>query len=291
MGESSELRIADFVLAIEGLAMARSLFVAPERVAERAAEVAFVVAGSGDGLLAHQMAVTKYDVDGAYTRWAPRYDGPNPAIETEQPLVRALVSGLTPGVALDAACGTARHSEMLTAMGWSVIGVDATAGMLDVGRTKVPAADFRLGRLEALPVDDASVDLVVCALALTHVDELGPVYAEFARVLRRGGRVVTSDIHPLVTISGGMAGFPIDDSGRSPLETGFHFVPNLTHHASEYVDAITRAGLQIVACHEPRFTEDLVQRQPTFEALPDATRQAYGGLPFLLIWEAVKPSA
>ncbi|MFI5584740.1 methyltransferase domain-containing protein [Amycolatopsis sp. NPDC051758] len=54
---------------------------------------------------------------------------------------------------------------------------------------KASGGDFRLGELTHLPVDDAAVDLVVCGLALTHAADLGPVLAEFARVLRPGGHV------------------------------------------------------------------------------------------------------
>ena len=49
-----------------------------------------------------------------------------------------------------------------------------------------------------------------------------------------------------------------------------------------------RAGLRITGCHEPAFSEQALGKLPTFATLPDATRQAYGDLPFLLIWEAVK---
>ena len=64
--------------------------------------------------------------------------------------------------------------------GHRVVGVDSSAEMLDVARTKVPDGDFHVGELDDLPVPDASVDLVVCALALSHVPDLAPVMAEFA---------------------------------------------------------------------------------------------------------------
>ena len=283
-----EFRIVDFVLAVEGLAMMRNLSRSPADVAARAAEVTMVVAGADSELLATRVGLTRYDVEAGYTRWAPRYDAPNnPAIATEAPIFRSLVEHIPVGRALDAACGTGRHSALLTELGWDVVGVDATAGMLDVARAKVPDADFREGRMEALPLEDGSVDLVTCALALTHVEDLGPVFAEFSRVLRPGGRLVTSDMHPISCMTFGMAGFPVDDE-RSAVPAAIHFVPNLVHQASEYVDAMVRAGLQVTGCHEPAFSDEMMATLPTYSALPDATRQAYDGLPFLLLWEAVK---
>src|SRR5258708_22181637 len=99
--------------------------------------------------------------------------------------------------------------------------------MLAVARAKLPDADLRHGRLEALPVDDASVDVLTCALALTHVPDLAPVMREFARVLRPGGTAVLSDIHPFNTIVGGsIAGFSGD------VTKGIPYVVNLTHKFS-----------------------------------------------------------
>jgi ubiquinone/menaquinone biosynthesis C-methylase UbiE len=177
-------------------------------------------------------------------------------------------------------------------MGWDVIGVDATNAMLDRARTKVPAATFHAGRLEQLPVDDESVDLVVCGLALTHVEDLAPVFAEFERVLRRGGRVVTTDIHPVMASTGGMAAFPVQDT-RPDVAAGesmtVHYVANLVHNVHEYVDAMLTAGLQITGCHEPRVDESVVAVMPSYSAFPEATRQAFVGWPYLLIWDSTKP--
>ena len=109
-----------------------------------------------------------------------------------------------------------------------------------------------------MPVEAGSVDLVVCGLALTHVEDLAPVYAEFSRVLRPSGRVVTTDMHPTMASTGGMAAFPTQDTppdvaAGEPM--GIHFVPNLVHNVQEYVTAMVAAGLEITGCHEPLVDE------------------------------------
>jgi ubiquinone/menaquinone biosynthesis C-methylase UbiE len=71
--------------------------------------------------------------------------------------------------------------------------VDGSANMLAVAKAKVPGGDFCQGDLRALPVGNQEVDLVTISLALTHVPELAPVLAEFARVLRPGGHLVIAD--------------------------------------------------------------------------------------------------
>jgi SAM-dependent methyltransferase len=80
-----------------------------------------------------------------------------------------------------------------------VIGIDMTDAMIERARANVARAgastvEVRKGIIEALPVESASVDWVISNCVVNLSPEKPRVFAEIARVLAPGGRMLISDI-------------------------------------------------------------------------------------------------
>ena len=101
---------------------------------------------------------------------------------------------------LDAGCGSGPLTEALRARGAAVSGFDLSPVMVELARKRLGEdADVRVADLGApLPYPDDTFDLVVSSLALHYVKDWASALAELRRVLKPGGRLTVSIIHPTV---------------------------------------------------------------------------------------------
>jgi demethylmenaquinone methyltransferase/2-methoxy-6-polyprenyl-1,4-benzoquinol methylase len=92
-----------------------------------------------------------------------------------------------PGGALvaDLACGTGDLCTELVRSGYRAVGFDFSRGMLANATTGAPVAQ---ADVLVLPLADGGVDGATCGFALRNVSDLAALFAESARVVRRGGR-------------------------------------------------------------------------------------------------------
>jgi len=205
-----------------------------------------------------------------YDRWASTYEGEaNPLIRLEEPLTLALIGEVQGQRVLDVGCGTGRYCVQLAQRGAAVSGVDPSRGMLEQAWRKIEGShaepggwgrgasrrgshaergnqeaiscqvELYHGTLEEAGFPDEHFDLVVSALALSHLPVLEPTLRECARVLKRGGRMVISDLHPFWPIAGHDYVEFFDPAGQE------YRIAEYAHLVEEYWQLFSQLGLQV----------------------------------------------
>jgi ubiquinone/menaquinone biosynthesis C-methylase UbiE len=125
----------------------------------------------------------------------------NPWVTNEERIRRLVASARLKGTerVLDIATGPGYIAEAFARAAREVIGVDLTAAMLAIGEERtgqngISNVSFQTGDAQNLPFEGENFDVVVCRLALHHMQEPGRVVGEMARVCRAGGLVLVEDI-------------------------------------------------------------------------------------------------
>ena len=157
-----------------------------------------------------------------------------------------LLAGTDPprgGVAVDVGCGRGRDAVRLAArFDLHVHGIDPAPSNVEKARRRAAEdglddrIDLHLGRAEAIPLPDASVDALWCKEVLTFTD-LDAAMREFRRVLRPGGVGVIYQVLTGPTLSAAEAGWLAEQ------EMGFGQARNL--RPADVEEAITAAGLEL----------------------------------------------
>jgi malonyl-CoA O-methyltransferase len=156
-------------------------------------------------------------------------------MEAEEAAMLSLMSPLTGYVVLDMACGTGRYGLLATARGAArVVSIDNSAAMLNANQSSLRA----LATTESLPLSSASIDIILCGLALGHLPHLESSLLEISRVLKPGGWTLISDFHPFIFMKGQKRTFTAPDGAVYAVE---HYV----HLYSDYFRAATAADLRL----------------------------------------------
>ena len=215
-----------------------------------------------------------------YDRWASTYDRQtNPLIMLEENTTLELIGDVQAKRVLDLGCGTGRYCALLAERGASVVGLDPSPQMLERAKQKAVVLgeiDLYCGTIDKMDFPNDHFDLVVSALALSHLPELKSTLQESVRVLKRGGWMIISDIHPYWPVSGHNYVEFFDETGQE------YRIPEYPHLIEEYWHLFQELGMQIEEIREPRIDSWLVEQLPT---LAD-----YQGIPLAMILKAQKVS-
>jgi SAM-dependent methyltransferase len=146
--------------------------------------------------------------------WAPTYDaGLNPLLALETRVLAGVLCPIATKCFVEVACGTGRWMAHLCERGGSVFGADFCSEMLAQASRK-PLLKGRLVLAEAmdLPFRNRIADVALCSFAAGYFSSLGRAVSEMARVTKRGGRVIISDLHPAGVAAGWTRSFRVGPS-------------------------------------------------------------------------------
>lgn len=213
--------------------------------------------------------------------WAASYDaGPNPLLALETRLLLERLSPLRASRFVDVACGTGRWMLLAQQRGCQVVGVDFCPEML-LEASRKPGLGGRLGLADArgIPLADSAADLTICSFALGYLPSPHQAIAEMARVSRKGGRVVVTDLHPGALAAGWTRSFRSD--GQT-YEINHHLHPIAT-----WVASAQSAALALDWVLEAPFAEP--EREIFRQAGKDSLFPELSRIPALLAMSWTKP--
>ena len=124
-----------------------------------------------------------------------------PAFKEEQVLqsIRTVLGPGPIGRVLEVACGPGIVAEVIAPLASELVCLDATPEMLALAKSRLEKSGqtnvtFAEAFAENLPFDVAEFDVIVTRLSFHHFSNIQTVLAEFQRVLRPQGRLITADI-------------------------------------------------------------------------------------------------
>ncbi len=143
---------------------------------------------------------------------------------------------------LDLGCGEGRAGRLLVEMGHRVVGVDRSPTLARAAATAEPGLTVLLADAAVLPLADGCVDLVVACMSLLDIDDLEGAVREVRRVLRPGGSLCLTLVHPFLSAQ-----------DEETVHTDAFEVTRPYLEARRYVDRIERDRLPMtfVSMHRP----------------------------------------
>ena len=184
-------------------------------------------------------------LEATYDAWSETYDQSFSQIaEVEEIVVKSLLRSIAFTDVLDVATGTGRYACYLAENDKRVAAIDFSQKMLAEARKKAKerelSIDFRCEDISDLSFADSLFDLVICAWALAHVEDLKKPIKEFVRVLRSGGHLIITDLHPTMQES-------LGPCYKSVIAGKERFFPNYHTSVEKYTDTLEAVGVNVVA--------------------------------------------
>jgi len=174
---------------------------------------------------------------------------------------------------LDLGCGAGQNAIALAKMGASVLGIDFSTRQIKIAEALAEKEgqylNFVRGDISNISkLKSSSFDLVLSACAIAFVENISATFSGAYRVLKRGGRFILSDMHPLQYILD-ESGSGVKFNNRYPFEPilvrwrwdfeNLKKNPPFKHYVrsvSDYHNALVQAGFNVSRIIEPEPTLD-----------------------------------
>ncbi len=188
----------------------------------------------------------------AYTDWSATYDqDQNLTRDLDEIVTRATLASLHSNSTIEIGCGTGKNTALLARISQHVTAMDFSEGMIEKARERLSVDNVSfIGADISKPwqFGDGSFELIVCNLVLEHIADLSFVFAEAARVLRKGGWFFVSELHPFRQYQGTQARF--ERNGKRTQ------IPAFVHHISDFIAAGEANKLSLAGMKEWWHCED-----------------------------------
>ena len=185
-------------------------------------------------------------VQQAYNSWAQQYDSnENKTRDLEARSLRETLAPLSFEHCLEIGCGTGKNTVWLLEKAATVTAVDLSEEMLNKAKEKITSAAVTFVQADITrpwTFATKAYDLVGFSLVLEHIEDLQPVFANVAAVLKPGGYLYISELHPFKQYNGSKARFETAE--------GTQVVNCFNHHITDFTEAASANGLGLTLVRE-----------------------------------------
>lgn len=185
-------------------------------------------------------------IEKAYNIWADQYDtNSNKTRDLDRKSTIETLSKYEFSKVVELGCGTGKNTLFLLQKADEIVGMDFSQNMLDKAQKKITDPKVKFVRADLTVkwnLEDNYADLITSSLVLEHIENLDFVFNQANKKLKAGGIFFISELHPFKQYSGSKARFETEN-GTQELET-------FTHHISDYLDAATQNGFELVELKE-----------------------------------------
>lgn len=182
----------------------------------------------------------------AYDIWSEIYDtNINKTRDLEATAIREVLAGIGFKRCLEVGCGTGKNTEWLIAKAQEVICIDFSDAMLFKAKSKIKSDRVTFHQADitkAWSFPAVTFDLITFSLMLEHIEDINDVFRKAAAHTVPGGYVYIGELHPFKQYSGSKA--------RFDTKTGQQVVSCFNHHISDFVNAASENGFNIVDLKE-----------------------------------------